>query len=183
MAIGSEVPHYLVRIVCQSRSLARALTEPPGSHGVHPAVVLALVTACSNAFYSVATRLMAGHDAPETTLFYTGLVGSLLVLPAAPFVWTTPTSALVWLAMAGAASFGALGHWLLILAHKHTPASTVAPFFYVQLLWATLLGWIVFGEAPDRWTLVGGMIVMGSGLYLLSRERAKGKPLSADAPD
>jgi len=84
--------------------------------------------------------------------------------------------------MAGVAAFGALGHWLLILAHKHAPASTVAPFFYVQLLWATLLGWIVFGEAPDRWTLVGGMIVMGSGLYLLSRERAKGKLLGTDVP-
>jgi len=154
----------------------------PGSHGVHPAVVLALVTACSNAFYSVATRLLAGHDAPQTTLFYTGLVGSLLVMPVAPFVWTTPASAPVWLAIAGVAGFGALGHWLLILAHKHTPASIVAPFFYVQLLWATLLGWLVFGEVPDRWTLVGGAIVMGSGLYLLSRERAKGKPLSTDVP-
>ena len=84
--------------------------------------------------------------------------------------------------MAGAASFGALGHWLLILAHKHAPASTVAPFFYVQLLWATLLGWVVFGEVPDRWTLIGGAIVMGSGLYLLARERAKHQPLSADIP-
>src|SRR3954453_22144379 len=85
----------------------------PGSHGVHPAVLLAGVTACSNACYSVATRLVAGHDAPETTLFYTGLVGSLLVMPVAPFVWTTPPSTPVWLAIAGVAGFGALGHWLL----------------------------------------------------------------------
>jgi len=152
----------------------------PGSHGVHPAVLLAGVTACANAFYSVATRLVAGHDSPETTLFYTGLVGSLLMVPIVPFVWTTPTSAPVWLAMVGLAAFGALGHWLLILAHKRAPASIVAPFFYVQLLWATLLGWLVFGEVPDRWALVGGAIVMGSGLYLLSRERAKHKPLSVD---
>lgn len=152
----------------------------PGSHGVHPAVLLALVTACANAFYSVTTRLVAAHDQPETTLFYTGLVGSALVLPVAPFVWTTPGSPSVWLGMAGIAGFGALGHWLLILAHKRAPASIVAPFFYVQLLWATLLGWLVFGEVPDRWTLVGGAIVMGSGLYLLSRERAKHKPPSAD---
>src|SRR5215207_888350 len=141
----------------------------PGSHGVHPAVILAVGTACANALYSVATRLVAAHDSPETTLFYTGLVGSILILPVAPFVWATPTSALVWLAMAGVASFGALGHWLLILAHKRAPASIVAPFFYAQLLWATLLGWLVFGEVPDRWTLIGGAIVMGSGLYLLSR--------------
>jgi drug/metabolite transporter (DMT)-like permease len=152
----------------------------PGSHGVHPAVLLAGVTACANAFYSVATRLVAGHDSPETTLFYTGLVGSLLMVPIVPFVGITPTSAPVWLAMVGLAAFGALGHWLLILAHKRAPASIVAPFFYVQLLWATLLGWLVFGEVPDRWALVGGAIVMGSGLYLLSRERAKHKPLSVD---
>ena len=82
--------------------------------------------------------------------------------------------------MAGVAAFGALGHWLLILAHKRAPASIVAPFFYAQLLWATLLGWIVFSEIPDRWTLVGGAIVMGSGLYLLSRERVKHKLPSAD---
>jgi drug/metabolite transporter (DMT)-like permease len=152
----------------------------PGSHGVHPAVALALITACANAFYSVATRLVAGHDSPETTLFYTGLVGSLLMAPVTPFVWTTPTSAPVWLAMVGVAAFGALGHWLLILAHKRAPASIVAPFFYAQLLWATLLGWLLFGEVPDRWTLIGGAIVMGSGLYLLSHERAKHKRPSAD---
>ena len=152
----------------------------PGSHGVHPAAVLAVVTACANAFYSVATRLVAGHDSSETTLFYTGLVGSLLMLPVAPFVWETPSSAPVWLAMAGVAAFGALGHWLLILAHERAPASIVAPFFYAQLLWGTLLGWIVFSEIPDRWTLIGGAIVMGSGLYLLSRERAQHKLPSAD---
>jgi drug/metabolite transporter (DMT)-like permease len=102
------------------------------------------------------------------------------MMPIAPFVWTTPTSAPVWLAMVGVAGFGALGHWLLILAHKRAPASIVAPFFYAQLLWATLLGWLLFGEVPDRWTLIGGAIVMGSGLYLLSRERAKHKRPSAD---
>jgi drug/metabolite transporter (DMT)-like permease len=152
----------------------------PGSHGVHAAVLLAGVTACANAFYSVLTRLVAEHDSPETTLLYTGLVGSLLMVPIAPFVWTTPTSAPVWLAMVGVAGFGALGHWLLILAHKRAPASIVAPFFYAQLLWATLLGWLLFGEVPDRWTLIGGAIVMGSGLYLLSHERAKHKRPSTD---
>ena len=63
---------------------------------------------------------------------------------------------------------------------KRAPAPIVAPFFYAQLLWATLLGWIVFSEIPDRWTLIGGAIVMSSGLYLLSRKRAKHKLPSAD---
>jgi drug/metabolite transporter (DMT)-like permease len=77
--------------------------------------------------------------------------------------------------MAGLAVFGALGHWLLILAHKRAPASVLAPFFYAQLIWATVLGLVVFGEVPDYWTLVGGVIVMASGLYLLHRERVKPK--------
>jgi drug/metabolite transporter (DMT)-like permease len=144
----------------------------PSSGGMHPAALLAVAAACANALYSVTTRLLASRDSAETTLFYTGLVGSLVMLPVAPFVWAAPASALVWLLMAALAVFGTLGHWLLILAHKRTPASTLAPFFYAQLLWATVLGFLVFGEAPDRWTLIGGGIVMASGLHLLFSERA-----------
>jgi drug/metabolite transporter (DMT)-like permease len=147
----------------------------PGSGEVHPAVILAVITACANALYSITTRLLASRDPSETTLLYTGLVGSIVFLPTFPFVWVSPTSPLVWLAMAGLAVFGALGHWLLILAHKRAPASVLAPFFYAQLIWATVLGLVVFGEVPDYWTLVGGVIVMASGLYLLHRERVKPK--------
>ena len=153
----------------------------PGSSSFHPAMLLAVVTACSNALYAVATRLLAPLDPSETTLFYTGLVGSLVFLPAMPLVWVTPDSALVWFAMAGLAIFGALGHWFLILAHRHTPASVLAPFFYVQLLWAAGLGFAVFGELPDRWTILGGTIIMASGLYLLHRERA-GRRLDGGTP-
>lgn len=149
----------------------------PGSGGLHPAVLFALGTACSNALYSLMTRLLASRDPPETTMFYTGLVGSIIVLPVIPFVWVTPTSPLIWALMLALGGFGALGHWLLILAHKRAPASVLAPFFYAQLLWATALGMIAFGELPDRWTLIGGAIVVASGLYLLHSERTKRLPL------
>lgn len=144
----------------------------PGSGEFHWAMLLSLVTAGANALYALTTRLLAGRDSSATTLFYTGLVGSILFLPALPLVWSSPGSALVWLALAGTAGFGALGHWLLILAHRHTPASVLAPFFYVQLLWAACLGFLVFGDLPDRWTLLGGAVVMSSGLLLLQQERA-----------
>ena len=145
----------------------------PGVGGLHAAALLAVAAACANALYSLATRLVAANDASETTLFYTGLVGSVVFLPVTPFVWAWPASPLVWLLLAGLGGFGALGHWLLILAHRRAPASVLAPFFYAQLLWATALGFLVFGEVPDRWTVLGGAIVMGSGLYLVSRERAQ----------
>ncbi len=145
----------------------------PGVGGLHAAALLAVGAACASALYSLTTRLVAAHDASETTLFYTGLVGSLVFLPVTPFVWAWPQASLTWLLLAALGAFGALGHWLLILAHRRAPASVLAPFFYAQLLWATALGFLVFGETPDRWTLVGGAIVMASGLYLVSRERTR----------
>lgn len=152
----------------------------PWTRGFHPAMGLALLCAVTTALYTIATRLLARHDAPETTMFYTSLVGAVAVLPLVPFVWKTPTEPTAWLAMTTMSVFGALGHWLLILAHKKAPASVVAPFFYAQLIWAIGFGAVIFHELPDRWTLLGGGIVMGSGLYLLYRERRRNVPPSAD---
>jgi drug/metabolite transporter (DMT)-like permease len=152
----------------------------PGSTAFQPAMGLAVIVAIANAFYSVTTRLLAGRDRSETTLFYTGLVGSIVFLPVVPFIWVAPASPQIWGVMAMLGVFGAGGHWLLILAHKHAPASVLAPFFYAQLLVAALLGLVVFGEVPDRWTVTGGAIVMASGLYLLYRERIRRVSPSAD---
>ena len=101
----------------------------PGLGGMQAAALLAVGAACGNALYSVTTRLVAANDAAETTLFYTGLVGSIVFLPVLPLVWVSPASPTHWLLMAGLGVLGALGHWLLILAHRHAPASVVAPFF------------------------------------------------------
>jgi drug/metabolite transporter (DMT)-like permease len=68
-------------------------------------------------------------------------------------------------------AFGAIGHWLLILAHARAPAPVLSPFIYTQILWMLALGYLVFGDWPDRWTLIGAGIVIASGLYLLLRER------------
>jgi len=72
--------------------------------------------------------------------------------------------------------FGGVGHWLLILAHARAPAPVLAPFLYSQLIWASILGYMAFGDLPDGWTLVGATVVVGSGLYLLARERARAAP-------
>ena len=155
------------------------VTRPAGAD-FHPAMLLALVTACASALYAVATRTLAGHDRSETTLFWSGLLGAAIFLPVLPLAWSAPASPWTWAGMAGIVAFGTLGHWMLILAHGRAPASVLAPFFYAQLLWATLLGFLVFGEVPDRWTFAGGAVVMASGLFLLHAERARGR---AAAPD
>jgi drug/metabolite transporter (DMT)-like permease len=65
------------------------------------------------------------------------------------------------------------GQWLVILAHRVAPASLLAPFFYMQLAWVTVLGFLVFGNWPDEWTLVGAAIIVGSGIYTAHRERVR----------
>lgn len=146
----------------------------PGLGGMHPAALLSVAGAVCYALYGVSTRLLAAYDSSATTMFYSGLAGVALMTPVLPFVWTTPASPLGWSLMVAVGAFGALGHWLLILAHARAPAGVLAPFIYTQILWMIVLGYLLFGDVPDRWTLVGSAIVVGSGLYLLYRERVRG---------
>jgi len=146
---------------------------------VHWAASLSLLCALFGACYQITTRKLAGVDRAVTTQFYSALIGAIVITPLAPFVWHTPDlkGALLMVCLG---AFGGFGHWLLILAHRLAPAPILAPFSYVQLLPMILLGYIVFGDFPDEWTLVGAGVVLSSGLYLLYRERVMkpGKPPS-----
>jgi drug/metabolite transporter (DMT)-like permease len=66
--------------------------------------------------------------------------------------------------------FGALGHFFMIKAFEKAPASLLAPFNYTSLIWATILGFFLFGDLPDGWTIFGAAIIVSSGLYLVRRE-------------
>jgi drug/metabolite transporter (DMT)-like permease len=144
--------------------------------GLHPAALLSLTGAVCYALYSVATRVLAGYDSSATTMFYSGLAGVLLVTPIVPWVWSVPESGLVWLLMVVVGACGAFGHWLLILAHARAPAPVLSPFIYTQIVWMIVLGFFLFGDLPDGWTLAGSAIVIASGLYLLYRERVRAAP-------
>ena len=155
------------------------VTRPFGEE-VHPATLLAVVAALANALYSVLTRRIAAFDPPETTMFYTSFVGSIVMAPVLPFVWRTPERVGQWVVLGVLGGLGVLAHWLLILAHRRAPASALAPFYYSQIVGAVLFGLVVFGEVPDRWTVLGSSIVIGSGLYLFYRERVRKAHPSAD---
>ena len=123
----------------------------PGLEAVHPAAIAAVLCSASYASYQITTRVVGDSAPPAVSLFYSCLVGvsaSSLVLP---FVWQTPDLA-GWALMALSGSFGALGHLAMIAALARAPASFVTPFTYTQLLWATVLGFVLFGELPD-WVL------------------------------
>jgi drug/metabolite transporter (DMT)-like permease len=70
---------------------------------------------------------------------------------------------------------GGVGHYLLIVSHRLAPPAVLAPFMYTQLVWVIALGFLIFADLPNLWTITGASIVVASGLYLLHRERVVGK--------
>lgn len=145
----------------------------PGFGGMHPAALLSGVGVVCYAFYVIATRVLSRTDSSETTQFYTNMVGAVIMTAVLPFVWSKPDSMVIGGLMVLIGLLGGTGHYLLILAHRLAPASALAPFIYTQMIWTTALGFIVFGDIPHRWTIVGGLIVVSSGLYLLHRETVR----------
>jgi drug/metabolite transporter (DMT)-like permease len=144
----------------------------PGAGIMGVGALLLLGAALSNAMYQLATRRLRVVDPPMTTLLYTAVAGTLLLSLAMPAVWVTPAPE-HWPLFALLGVFGGAGHFTLIKAFQRAPAAVVAPFSYTSIIWATGYGFVLFGDLPDPWTLVGAGIIAGGGLYILHRERVK----------
>ena len=151
----------------------------PGFGGISPAALLSVASLCCYAFYIISTRVLARTDSSETTLFYSNLFGAVVMTMVVPFVWTTPDRWLHVGLMLGMGALGSTGHYLLIIAHRVAPPVVLAPFMYTQLIWVIALGFLIFGDLPNHWTLAGAATVVASGLYLLHRERRVGKAVTA----
>jgi len=156
------------------------LITRPGFGGMHPAALITLVGTICYGFYAVITRIVSRVDSNQTSLFYANFIGALVMLPVIPFVWSTPESWPIALMMLGTGVLGSAGHFLLISGHRLAPAAVLSPFVYTQLIWVVILGYWVFDHVPNRWTLAGAAIVIGSGLYLLYRERKLGKTTTSE---
>ncbi len=143
----------------------------PGFAEVHWAFGVSFLSMLAYAFFMLVTRKLSAFDPPLVTLFYALLAGSILGAPIAIAHWVWPDGAFQWLLLLALGAFGGLGHYLLILAYRLAPASSVSPFLYFQLMSMVALGYFVFGDVPDRWTLAGSLVIVGSGLYLVHRER------------
>ena len=131
--------------------------------------VLPLASATCYAFYQITTRILAGIDPPATTFFYSGVVGIVVLSVAAPFVWVWPSPG-GWGLMIGLGLLGGGGHFMIIHALRRAQASVLAPFSYIQIVWVTALGYFVFGDFPDGFTILGALIVISSGAYIVYRE-------------
>lgn len=143
----------------------------PGLGIMHPAVLYALCAMLAYALFMLLTRYMARFDPPLVTLFYSMFVGTFGGIPFAIADWTMPPDALAWVLLGSLGILGGVGHWLFLHAYRLAPASTIAPFLYMQLLTMVAFGFAVFGDLPDLWTLAGAALIVGPGVYLVHRER------------
>lgn len=160
------------------------IVTQPGLSGFHWAMILSVGGAVLYAVGNIMARILVRDDGPTITFFYVGAVGTVLMAPLVPFDWAWPSGWQSWGLMLAMGAAGAVGHWCLILAHKYAPASILAPFIYTQLVWMVMSGWMVFGDVPDHATLVGGAVVIASGIYLLLRERVvRGEAKTVPDPD
>ena len=131
--------------------------------------ILPLITALLYAGVQISTRILGRADGALTTLLYSSAGGAVISTIGVLFFWVTPSFE-QWLVLGWLGFLGALGHYLMIKAYAIAPASLLAPFDYASLIWATILGFVVFGDLPDSWTVLGAIIIMSSGLYLIRRE-------------
>lgn len=149
------------------------LVVRPGSAMFHPAAALMAFSALANAMYQVLTRRVP-NDRPETTLFYTSSVGTVALTLALPLIAFPESIAPRDLALfAGLGLFAGAGHWCFIAAFVRAPASLLAPFTYLHLVWATAYGLVVFGQHPDALGIAGMALVVASGVGLALHEHRR----------
>lgn len=148
----------------------------PGFADVHWAIGVSLASMLAYAIFMLVTRKLSSVDPPLVTLFYAMFAGAVGGAVFAIPVWVWPEHWWYWLLLLCLGAFGGFGHYLLIHAYRLAPASIVSPFIYFQFISMVSLGYLVFGDLPDMWTVSGALVIIASGLYLVHRERTvKGK--------
>jgi drug/metabolite transporter (DMT)-like permease len=144
----------------------------PGTGAFHPAAFFPLVSALAWACTLIMTRMMSGTERAITVMTYSSIAGVCILSALVPFVWIAPT----WHDIAFGLFIGVAstaGQWIVVLAFRYADASVLAPFSYTQLLWVSILGFLIFGEVPDVYTVTGAGFIVASGLYTAHRERVR----------
>jgi len=147
----------------------------PGFTHTGIGAIAALGSALFYSFYLVLTRMVADQADSISLLFHANAIGALVLTVIAPASVRMPEGWIEWLILPLLGVFGATGHWCMIKAYEITDASTLAPFMYVQLLFATFYGWLIFNTLPDAFTLLGMLVILASGLYVLNEGRKNAK--------
>jgi drug/metabolite transporter (DMT)-like permease len=144
----------------------------PGSSAFHPAAFFPLASALCWALTLIMTRMLSGKERAITTMTYSSIAGFAILSALVPLVWITPTWHDIFFGVVIGLTSTA-GQWIVVLAFRYADASVLAPFSYTQLLWVSILGFLVFGEVPGVWTVTGAAFIVASGLYTAHRERVR----------
>ena len=134
--------------------------------------LLILGSAFCYAGYQLLTRRVAGVDPPQTSVLYSALAGGIVLSTLVPFYWTTPRGWLQWTLFVSLGLIGGLGHYCVARAFSYGRAAVISPFHYAQLIWASLVGYVIFGHVPGIWTWLGAAVIVGSGLFIALVEAA-----------
>ena len=170
--LGEQVGLRRVIAVCVGFIGVLVVVQPWGA-GFHPAVVFSLCTLFAASLYYVMTRMIAGEEANSTMQLWSSGLATAAMLPLALQHWIWPHDVTGWIVFFAIGTFGMTGHVFATTAHRWADASVLSPMIYTQLISATLAGIVVFGTWPTIWTLIGAIIIIGSGLYIWNRERTK----------
>lgn len=144
----------------------------PGFEKIEPPVLLVLLGAAMWALYQILVRLCARNDRSETTTFYTAVAGLAATTLLGPSAWQWP-DATSWALLGAIAIMGSAGHIALIRSLGMAQPALLQPYNYSLFVWAVLVGYLMFGHVPDRWTFAGAAIIIASGLYVWHRERVR----------
>lgn len=154
------------------------MTHPSGAWfapGAGAGAGMGVLAAFLSALMMITIRQLGRTEAPVTTVFYFAAIGCVVFGASLPFVWIHPTN-VEWLALAAVGLIGGLSQLAMTHAYRQAPAAALAPFGYVSILWGTLFGYVLWDQLPGRRILVGSVIVIVSGLYIVYREtRRRGR--------
>ena len=142
----------------------------PGNGIFSPFALVPLAGAILFAIYGLLTRFVGQYDDSSTSFYWTGVVGSIAMTVIGLNFWD-PVSRSDWSVMLLLSASGVVGHYLLIKCYEVAEASAIQPFAYLQLIWASMIGIIIFGEQITTNVLIGACIIVGAGLFTLWRER------------
>ena len=143
----------------------------PGTEAFRPEALLVLAAALCFASAALMTRHMARSETNVAILTYSTIGALLGSLPFLGAVWLTPSAGHLGLfALIGL--LGGVGAYLVIVAYRHAPAAVVAPFEYTALVWAAIIGWLVWREQPDPAVWLGAGLIAVAGIYITHREAA-----------
>lgn len=136
----------------------------PDKHDFEWIMLLPLALVLMSTGFQLLTSYLMRHDDPGTTHFLTGAVATLLASLALPFFWETPVGVSLWVMVCLLGVLSTLGHYLMILAYSLASPATLTPYLYFQIAFATLAGWLVFSQVPDRWSLLGIAMIAVCGV-------------------